>query len=115
MEKSKFTETEKGETGEDKDKFMPIVFFDIKGIVHKEIVLIGQTVNSAYYCDILWRLHENVQRLLPEFWQKTNGCCITTTHRLTLPFCQGIFDQNNITVVPTHPTHLTFLCFLDRR
>jgi hypothetical protein len=30
-----------------------IIFFDIKGIVHKEFILAGQTVNSTYYCDIL--------------------------------------------------------------
>jgi hypothetical protein len=26
-------------------------FFNIKGIVHKEFILAGQTVSSAYYCD----------------------------------------------------------------
>jgi hypothetical protein len=30
-----------------------LMFFDIKGIVHKEVFLAGQTVSSAYYCDIL--------------------------------------------------------------
>jgi hypothetical protein len=34
-----------------KVKSMLIIFFDIKGIVDKEIVLAGQAVNSAYYCD----------------------------------------------------------------
>jgi hypothetical protein len=29
-----------------------IIFFDIKRIVHKEFVLVGQTVNSTYYCDV---------------------------------------------------------------
>jgi hypothetical protein len=44
-----------------KVKRMLIIFFDIMGIVNKEFVLAGrQTVNSAYYCDILRRLHENV-------------------------------------------------------
>jgi hypothetical protein len=37
-----------------------IIFFDNKGIVHKEFILASQTVNSAYYCDLLWLLHENV-------------------------------------------------------
>jgi hypothetical protein len=27
-------------------------FFDIKGIVHEEFVLAGQSVNSAYCCDV---------------------------------------------------------------
>jgi hypothetical protein len=32
-------------------KSMLIIFFDMKGIVHKEFILAGQTVNSTYYCD----------------------------------------------------------------
>jgi hypothetical protein len=37
-----------------KVKNMLIIFFGIKGTIHKEFVLAGQTVNSTYYCDILW-------------------------------------------------------------
>jgi hypothetical protein len=44
-------------------KSILVIFFDIKGIVHKEFVLAGHTVNSPYYCDSLRRLHENVQRM----------------------------------------------------
>jgi histone-lysine N-methyltransferase SETMAR len=51
-----------------KVKSLLIVFFDIKEIVHKELVLAGQTVNSAYYCDVLRRLRGNVRRLQPELW-----------------------------------------------
>jgi hypothetical protein len=51
---------------------MLIIFFDIKGIVKKEIVLEGQTVNSAYHFDVLRRLRENVQRVLPELWRQKN-------------------------------------------
>jgi hypothetical protein len=47
---------------------MLIVFFDIKGIVYKEFVLVGQTINSAYYYDILRQLHENVLTLRHELW-----------------------------------------------
>jgi hypothetical protein len=39
-------------------KISLFIFFDIKGIVHKEFVLAGQTVNSASYCDVLWQLIE---------------------------------------------------------
>jgi hypothetical protein len=51
-----------------KVKSMLIIFFDIKGIVHKEFVLAGQRVNPAYCCDILQQLHENMPRLCPELW-----------------------------------------------
>jgi hypothetical protein len=43
---------------------MLIIFFDIKGIVHEEFILVRQTVNFAYYCDVLCRLHENSPQTL---------------------------------------------------
>jgi hypothetical protein len=51
-------------------KSMLIIFFDIRGIVHKEFIVEGQTFSSACQCDILWRLRENVQRLRPELWRQ---------------------------------------------
>jgi hypothetical protein len=48
VEKCKLTKTKDGETG------------DIKGVVHKAFVLTDQAVSSAYFYDILWRLHENI-------------------------------------------------------
>jgi hypothetical protein len=36
-----------------KVKSMLIIFLYMKGIVHKEFVLAGQTVSSAKYCDVL--------------------------------------------------------------
>jgi hypothetical protein len=49
-----------------KVKSMLIIFFDIKEFIHKEFILPGQAVNSAYYCDVLQLLRENVQRLRPK-------------------------------------------------
>jgi hypothetical protein len=43
-----------------KVKSMHIIFFDIKRIVHKRFIQADQTVNSAYKCDVLWRLCENM-------------------------------------------------------
>jgi hypothetical protein len=40
-----------------KVKSMLIIFLDIKGIVHKEFVLAGQTVISAHYCGVWTQLH----------------------------------------------------------
>jgi hypothetical protein len=50
---------------------MIIILFDIKRIVHKELVLAGQTANSAYYCDVLL-LGEYERRLRPELWHQKN-------------------------------------------
>jgi len=41
-------------------KSMIITFFDIKGILHKESVPTGRTVNSGFYCEVLRRLREKV-------------------------------------------------------
>jgi hypothetical protein len=51
---------------------MLVILFDIKGIVHKQFVLAGQTVNSAYYYNLLRRLRENVRRLRSEIWLQKN-------------------------------------------
>ena len=44
-------------------KTMIIVFFDSRGIVHKEFVPPGQIVNHAFYKDVLERLRKPVQRV----------------------------------------------------
>jgi hypothetical protein len=68
---SKLTKTEKCGTGEEQRSYS-IIFSHIKGIVHKEFILVGQTVNSTYYCDVSRQQHENLWRLHPELWQQKN-------------------------------------------
>ena len=47
-------------------KTMIIVFFDSRGIVHKEFVPPGQTVNHVFCKDVLERLRKRVQRVRRE-------------------------------------------------
>jgi hypothetical protein len=88
---------------------MLIIFFDIKWIVPKEFILAGQTVNSAYYCDISWQLHENVLRLQPERWRQKNWLL----HHNNAPshtyfFTMEFFTQNNMTAVHLPPCFSLF-------
>jgi hypothetical protein len=72
------------------------------GIVHKEFDLAGQTVNSSYYCDVLWRLCENLPRILA-----TKELAVASQHSLTLPFLPGnFFTKNSMTVIP-HPPYFS--------
>jgi hypothetical protein len=51
---------------------MLIIFFDVKGIFHRESVPPNTTVNSDFYYDVLSRLGENVRRKRPELWRNHN-------------------------------------------
>jgi hypothetical protein len=84
---------------------MLIIFFDIKGIVHKEFVLAGQTVNSAYYCDVLRRIRENVRRLRRELWKQKELAVASQRIVSNFLFRHGIFfTQSNMTAIP-HPLY----------
>jgi histone-lysine N-methyltransferase SETMAR len=53
-------------------KTMLVVFFDIRGVVHREFVPQGQTVNITFYCEVLRRLWENIRRKRPNLWRAKN-------------------------------------------
>jgi hypothetical protein len=86
-----------------KIKSMIIIFFNIKGIVNKESILEGQTVNSAYYCEVLQRMRENKWRFCPQLWWQKNWPLDHDNAPSRTSFFTGEFlTRNNMTVVP-HP------------
>jgi hypothetical protein len=61
----------------------------------------------GFYCDVLWRLRENVGRRRPDFGGNITGCFIMTTPRLTLPSSPSSFWRNiKWLSSPTHRTPL---------
>lgn len=56
----------KARMSKSKVKTMIITLFDSRGIVHKEFVPHGQTVNQHFYCEVLERLRKRVLRVRPE-------------------------------------------------
>ena len=55
----------KAKMSKSKIKSMVICFFDSQGIVHKEFVPPGQTVNQTFYWEVLERLRKKVARVRP--------------------------------------------------
>ncbi len=49
-------------------KSMLTLFFDVKGMVHSEILAPGETVISKSYCQVLGRLRESIQKKCPHIW-----------------------------------------------
>ncbi len=47
-------------------KTMLVTFFDFQGLIHKEFVPTGQTVNANYYKDVLDRLNKRINRVRPD-------------------------------------------------
>ena len=86
-------------------KTMLICFFDQEGIVHREFVPPGMTVNAGFYCDVLRRLRENVRRRRPQKWQNQN----LIIHHDNAPAHRSFkvsqfLAKNNMTVIP-HPPY----------
>ena len=86
-------------------KSMLICFIDQKGIVHKEFVPPGQTVNAAFYVKVLKHLLENVRRKRPDQWRNNTWLL----HHDNAPAHAALLTQrfvtdNNMTVVP-HPRY----------
>jgi len=55
----------KARMSKSKIKSMLICFFDSQGIIHKEFVPPGQTVNQTFYREVLERLRKRVARVRP--------------------------------------------------
>jgi len=86
-------------------KTMLICFLDQEGIVHREFVPPGMTVNADFYCDVLRRLRENVQCKRPQKWQNQN----LIIHHDNAPAHRSFkvsqfLTNNNMTVIP-HPPY----------
>jgi hypothetical protein len=85
-----------------------IIFFSIKGIIHKEFDLTGQTIQFCILLRYFTAAVKMCNDFIPNFGDKRTGSCITAMHCLTLPFSPGIFYQKQH---DCHPSPVTIFCF----
>ena len=88
----------KAKMSKSKIKSMLICFFDSQGIVHKEFVPPGQTVNQTYYREVLERLRKRVTCVRPGI-ERTWMLPHVTRQSPSMNFWQ----KKNIPVVPQPP------------
>ncbi|KAK3889822.1 hypothetical protein Pcinc_006190 [Petrolisthes cinctipes] len=84
-------------------KMMLICFFNVKGIVHEEFVLPGQTVNQTFYLAVLKRYARRSETKTPRpvaNWRVVKRQC-ASSHRLE---CETVSDQKLHD--PTYPPTL---------
>ena len=65
-------------------------FIDTQGIVHKEFVPPGQTVNGKFYCEVLKGLRESIRFKRPDSWKENIGFSTMKMRPLTL---HSVFDN----------------------
>ena len=75
-----------------KSKHCSSLFYDSKGIIHKEFVRPGKTVNAVYYLGVMKRLLARIRRVRPEYRKSGSWRLLhdnASSHRSTLvtDFC----------------------------
>jgi histone-lysine N-methyltransferase SETMAR len=84
---------------------MLIVFFDIRGIVHCEIVPQGETVNTKFYRESLRRLRENIRRKWPDLWRTKNWILYDDNALCHRTLIVNEFLANHNTLSLPHPPY----------
>ena len=86
-----------------KVKKMIIVFFDSRGIMHKELVSPGMTVYQAFYRDLMERFRKRVQRVRPDIADNWVLCHDNVPAHNALSI-REFLAKKNIPVLP-HPPY----------
>ena len=85
-----------------KIKLMLTVFFDYRGVVHYEFLLIGQTVSKEYYLSVMRHLHEAIRKKRPELC--ANNSCIL--HHDNVPSHTTLIPKTRPMLLHNHRIHL---------
>jgi hypothetical protein len=77
-------------------KSMVIIFFDSKGIGHKEFILASHAINPHTTVTFYGGCMKMRKDFAQDFSDKRTGCCVTIAHHLSLPFSPRNFLPKTI-------------------
>ena len=92
---------------------MLIAFFDNKGIIHKEFVPSGQTINAAFWQNVSNRLLQRIRRVQPELHRTEKWMLLhdNAPAHSAIRVCQ--FLAQKIVAVLDHPAYSPYLATSD--
>ncbi|UYV68226.1 hypothetical protein LAZ67_5003465 [Cordylochernes scorpioides] len=93
----------KARMSKSRSKTMIIVFFDIRGVEHCEFVPQGQTVNSAFYLEVLRRLKRRIARVRTDI-KDTVKLHHDNANSHTAFIITNFLARSNTPVIP-HPSY----------
>jgi len=79
-----------------------LFFFNIRGIVHKELFHLVRLPGGNFFCEGLRRLRKNVRQKRPEMWKKGDWLLHNDNVAHTSLVVREFLTKNNMTTVP-HP------------
>jgi hypothetical protein len=80
-------------------------FFYIQRVVHHKFVPKGQTVNAAFYVEVLKRLHERVRCVRPKLWAEKNWILHHDNAPPHLALIVRKFFAKNDMITMDHPSY----------
>jgi len=86
-------------------KTMLVIFFDWQGIIHKEFVPEGETINAVYYIGVMERLLNRIQRVRLGMCESGDWFLLhdnALSHNMT--FVKQFLAQRKVTVL-NHPPY----------
>jgi hypothetical protein len=84
-------------------KSMLICFFNTDGIIHKEFVSPGQTVNAKFYSNVLKQFKEDMRRKWPHKWHVNNWVLHQDNAPVHIALALQQFLASKIMTVILHP------------
>jgi histone-lysine N-methyltransferase SETMAR len=90
-----------------------IVFFGAQGVIHREFVPEGQTVNGQFYLGAMERLLERIRRVRPEFHNSKEWFLLHDNAPAQTAGVVARFLARKQVTVPHHPCCSPFLAPVD--